>query len=109
LEGAGFPQQHPCYVSILDSLAEIEGQLVRAEDGVGVMGPNVVWRLRPDPRVHVPLHTSVRTETAGKWGDKGYWSKRFGVSISKSTSKAFKYKALFELQFQVALPSVLLR
>ena len=26
LEGAGFPQQHPCYVSILDSLAEIEGQ-----------------------------------------------------------------------------------
>ena len=66
LEGAGFPQQHPCYVSILDSLADIE-------------------------------------EIAGKWGDKGYWSKRFGVSISKGTSKALKYKALFELQFQVDL------
>ena len=58
----------------------------------------LVPRPRPDPSCSTLLG---RTAIAGKWGDKGYWSKRFGVSVSKGTSKAFKYKALFELQFQV--------
>jgi hypothetical protein len=40
-------------------------------------------------------------EMAKKWGDKGYWSKRLGVSFSKCTTKALKYKQLFALQFQV--------
>ena len=38
---------------------------------------------------------------AAKWSDKGYWSKRLGMSVSKGTSKALKYKHLFELHFQV--------
>jgi len=40
-------------------------------------------------------------EYASKWGDKSYWSKRFGVSLAKCTMKSIKYKELFELQFQV--------
>ena len=66
LQAAEFPTEHPAYVRILESLAEIE-------------------------------------EYAHKWGDKGYWAKRFGVSMSACTSKAIKYKHLFELQFQVRI------
>ena len=66
LQAAEFPTEHPAYVRILESLAEIE-------------------------------------EYAHKWGDKGYWAKRFGVSMSAGTSKAIKYKHLFELQFQVRI------
>ena len=70
---------------------------------IAVVGGNeqpatLVPRPGLDPSCSTPLG---RTAIAGKWGDKGYWSKRFGVSVSKGTSKAFKYKALFELQFQV--------
>ena len=58
--------------------------------------------LVPRPRLDPSCSTLLgRTAIAGKWGDKGYWSKRFGVSVSKGTSKALKYKALFELQFQL--------
>ena len=66
LQAAEFPTEHPAYVRILESLAEIE-----------------VY--------------------ARKWGDTGYWAKRFGVSMSAGTSKAIKYKHLFELQFQVRI------
>ena len=40
-------------------------------------------------------------EIAEKWSGKSKMSKRFGVSLSKGTMQSFKYKALFELQFQV--------
>ena len=66
LQAAEFPTEHPAYVRILESLAEIEGY-------------------------------------AQKWGDKGYWAQRFGVSMSAGTSKAIKYKHVFELQFQVRI------
>ena len=42
-------------------------------------------------------------EYASKWGDKSYWTKRLGVSLSKCTMKSLKYKHLFELQFQVRM------
>ena len=38
-----------------------------------------------------------------KWSNKGAWKKCVGVSFSKGTTTAFKYKQLFELQFQVGL------
>ena len=52
LEGAGFPQQHPCYVSILDSLADIEGQSVWSGwcVGVGGYGGVVLSNTRPSSR-----------------------------------------------------------
>ena len=69
-------------------------------DGGGV-GGNGGGRVSRAPGLTRRVPLLGRTAIAGKWGDKGYWSKRFGVSVSKGTSEAFKYKALFELQFQV--------
>ena len=58
------------------------------------------------PSTHLAFSAILETlaelnAMAEKWGDKGYWSKRLGVSFSKCTTKALKYKQLFELQFQV--------
>ena len=58
------------------------------------------------PSTHLAFSTILETlaelnAIAEKWGDKGYWTKRLGVSFSKGTTKALKYKQLFELQFQV--------
>ena len=58
------------------------------------------------PKTHLAFSAILETlaelnAMAKKWGDKGYWSKRLGVSFSKCTTKALKYKQLFELQFQV--------
>ena len=58
------------------------------------------------PSTHPAFSTILETlaelnAIAEKWGDKGYWTKRLGVSWSKGTTKALKYKQLFELQFQV--------
>ena len=58
------------------------------------------------PRTHLAFSAILETlaelnAMAKKWGDKGYWSKRLGVSFSKCTTKALKYKQLFALQFQV--------
>ena len=59
------------------------------------------------PSTHLAFSTILETlaelnAIAEKWGDKGYWTKRLGVSFSKGTTKALKYKQLFELQFQVS-------
>ena len=58
------------------------------------------------PSTHLAFSSILETlaelnAIADKWGDKGYWTKRLGVSFSKGTTKALKYKQLFELQFQV--------
>ena len=59
------------------------------------------------PSTHLAFSTILETlaelnAIAEKWGNKGYWTKRLGVSFSKGTTKALKYKQLFELQFQVS-------
>ena len=58
------------------------------------------------PSTHLAFSAILETlaelnAMAEKWGDKGDWSKRLGVSFSKCTTKALKYKQLFALQFQV--------
>ena len=59
------------------------------------------------PSTHLAFSAILETlaelnAMAEKWGDKGKWSKRLGVSFSKCTTKALKYKQLFALQFQVS-------
>ena len=38
---------------------------------------------------------------ASKWSEKGYWTKRLGVSFSAGTTKACKYDELFRKHFEV--------